>query len=626
MPGNANIVIVAKTSINHLMNKNKGSLQWRIVLICFLLVFTALAVIAVYIIRSTESYQIGSVQDNIEKTISQSGLMESLSSFDDLEEYSERIQQLLESSWPSGMSADIAVVSRAFTIVASSNTYYVGKSASDVFDTDLLVSVLIDGQTGSSDGNSGDLPLKNFCYAITSKVTGKVIGAVYVRNDISSVNNFLVKNRTTLIQASVVALLLTIILAGVLAKSITGPINKVTSTVKKMSKGEATEDIDVKSDDEIGQLASMFNTLRSELDETIQAMSNEKNKLGTILEYMADGLIAVDLKGNIIHINPAAIKMLGILPDTDFSKVNYDMLLGNISKELSLESMKASVVEGNENIVIALEGKIFAVQYDYFKDENGQEVGLIILIQDITQRQKLQDMQIDFVANVSHELKTPLTNIKGYTETLMDGAIEDKELANKFLGIIDSESDRMNRLVKDLLQLSRMDNQQDNLTIRETNVTALVDLVVTKMAISAEQKNQQLNRLYDNSREVRLDIDRDRFEQVMVNLLSNAIKYTQDGGRVDVDIVEEKSYARIIVQDNGIGIGPEALPRIFERFYRVDKARSRAMGGTGLGLAITKHIIEEHGGSIEAESQEGKGTKITITMPLSNKKGIRNID
>jgi len=608
------------------MNKNKGSLQWRIVLICFMLVFTALSVIAVYIVRSTEEYQIGSVQENIEKTISQSGLMESLAIFDDVEADPDTIQQLLESSWPSGMSADIAVVSKGFTIVASSNTYYVGKAASDVFDTDLLVSVMISGQMGSSDGNSGDLPIKNFCYAITSKAAGKIIGAVYVRNDISSVNNFLVKNRTTLIQASIIAIILTIILASILAKSITGPINKVTSTVKKMSKGEATEDIDVKSDDEIGQLASMFNTLRSELDATIQAMSNEKNKLGTILEYMADGLIAIDLNGNIIHVNPAALNMLGILPDTDFTHVGYDMLLGNISKELSLDSIKASVSDGNENLVFELEGKIFAVQYDYFKDENNQNVGIIILIQDITQRQKLQDMQTDFVANVSHELKTPLTNIKGYTETLIDGAIDDKELATKFLGIIDSESDRMNRLVKDLLQLSRMDNQQDNLTIRETNIVSLVDLVVTKMAISAQQKNQQLNSLYDTSKEVRIDIDRDRFEQVMVNLLSNAIKYTQEGGRIDVDIVEEKTNARIIVQDNGIGISAEALPRIFERFYRVDKARSRAMGGTGLGLAITKHIVEEHGGTIEAESQEGKGTKITITMPLSNKKGIRNIE
>lgn len=608
------------------MNKNRGSLHGRIVLICFLLVFVALAVISVYLLRSTEDYQIGAVQENIEKTLSQSGLLENLSGFENVDENAEEIQQLLDSSWPSGLAADISVVSREFSIAASSNLYYVGKPASDIFDTDLIINVLSKGISDISDGHSGNIPIKNFCYGINNKASGKTVGVVYIRADISSINSFLAKNRTTLIQATIVALVLTILLAYVLARSITGPINKVTNTVRKLSQGEATENVDVKSDDEIGQLAFMFNNLRSELDATMLEMTNEKNKLGTILEYMADGLIAIDLSGHIIHINPAALNMLGILPDTDFSKVPYDMVLGNVSKELSLESLKENCREGNENTIFEHSGKIFAVQYDYFKDEEGNNVGIIILIQDITERQKLQDMQTDFVANVSHELKTPLTNIKGYTETLMDGALEDPELAQKFLGIIDSESDRMNRLVKDLLQLSKMDNNQDNLNIKDTNIVTLVDSVVTKIAISAEQKHQQLNRLYNPDADIKVGLDRDRFEQVIVNILSNAIKYTDDGGRVDVDIVPSNTNVRIIVQDNGMGISAEALPRIFERFYRVDKARSRAMGGTGLGLAITKHIVEEHGGSIEAESQEGRGTKISIIMPLANKKGIRNIE
>lgn len=608
------------------MNKNRGSLHGRIVLICFLLVFVALAVISVYLLRSTEDYQIGAVQENIGKTLSQSGLLENLSGFENVDENAEEIQQLLDSSWPSGLAADISVVSREFSIAASSNLYYVGKPASDIFDTDLIINVLSKGISDISDGHSGNIPIKNFCYGINNKASGKTVGVVYIRADISSINSFLAKNRTTLIQATIVALVLTILLAYVLARSITGPINKVTNTVRKLSQGEATENVDVKSDDEIGQLAFMFNNLRSELDATMLEMTNEKNKLGTILEYMADGLIAIDLSGHIIHINPAALNMLGILPDTDFSKVPYDMVLGNVSKELSLESLKENCREGNENTIFEHSGKIFAVQYDYFKDEEGNNVGIIILIQDITERQKLQDMQTDFVANVSHELKTPLTNIKGYTETLMDGALEDPELAQKFLSIIDSESDRMNRLVKDLLQLSKMDNNQDNLNIKDTNIVTLVDSVVTKIAISAEQKHQQLNRLYNPDADIKVGLDRDRFEQVIVNILSNAIKYTDDGGRVDVDIVPSNTNVRIIVQDNGMGISAEALPRIFERFYRVDKARSRAMGGTGLGLAITKHIVEEHGGSIEAESQEGRGTKISIVMPLANKKGIRNIE
>ena len=278
------------------------------------------------------------------------------------------------------------------------------------------------------------------------------------------------------------------------------------------------------------------------------------------------------------------------------------------------------------SFVFEQDGRIFAIRYDRFKDEDAADIGIIIIIQDITERQKLEDMQTDFVANVSHELKTPLTNIKSYTETLLDGAIDDRDTADHFLEIINSEADRMNRLVKDLLQLSRLDNNQDITNIKETNAVMLVDTAVTKIQITAAGKKQQLNKLYDNAKDIRVNVDRDKFEQVILNVLTNAIKYTEEGGRIDVDVFEQAGSCKIIVSDNGIGISAEALPRIFERFYRVDKARSRAMGGTGLGLAITKQIVENHGGTITAESAEGKGTKMIIELPLALRKGVRNIE
>jgi two-component system sensor histidine kinase VicK len=263
----------------------------------------------------------------------------------------------------------------------------------------------------------------------------------------------------------------------------------------------------------------------------------------------------------------------------------------------------------------------YAVRYDRFKDDDGQDVGIIIIMQDITERQKLENMQKDFVANVSHELKTPLTTIKSYTETLLDGALDDKDTAVHFLNIVDMEADRMNRLVKDLLQLSRLDHRQAKWNIKENNIIALINMAVTKVEMTARQKKQQLNRFYDSEDDIRVLIDRDRFEQVMMNILSNAIKYTQNGGRIDVDARVAVSTVIVTVRDNGIGVTETEIPRIFERFYRVDKARSRAMGGTGLGLAITKQIVEEHHGKIEAESNVGNGTKITITLPLAAHQG-----
>ena len=219
-----------------------------------------------------------------------------------------------------------------------------------------------------------------------------------------------------------------------------------------------------------------------------------------------------------------------------------------------------------------------------------------------------------------------LTSIKSYTETLMDGAVDDPEMARSFLGIVDNEADRMNRLVKDLLQLSRLDHRQERMNFLEGNIVALVRQCMVKVSMTAQQKGHQMNALFDERMNIRVLMDKDRMEQVLLNILSNAIKYTPDGGRIDVDIDSDGKEVQIIVSDNGIGISEEELPRIFERFYRVDKARSRSMGGTGLGLAITKQIVEEHQGTITAESTLGNGTKFIITLKVQTHRGTPNID
>jgi len=341
---------------------------------------------------------------------------------------------------------------------------------------------------------------------------------------------------------------------------------------------------------------------------------------------MADGLIAIDLAGNVLHANPAARAILRIGEEQDLTNVPYDSLLGHISPAMKLAAIKENCSEQGCNDTFRYGQTTFAVRYDRFKDDDGKDVGIIIIMQDITERQKLEDMQTDFVANVSHELRTPLTTIKSYTETLLDGTLDDRETAMRFLSIVDSETDRMNRLVRDLLRLSRLDHKQEKWTIKECNILALLNAVITKVDITARQKQLRLNVLYAEGQDIRVLIDRDSFEQVLMNVLSNAIKYTERGGHIDIDAFVKNSLVHICVRDTGIGIPETELPRIFERFYRVEKARSRAMGGTGLGLAITKQIVEEHGGTIEAASKEGEGTTITIKLPLATKRGMRNIE
>ena len=602
-----------------------GSVRWRIVMIYFMLIFIAMTIVSVYLMGSIERYQLNSLKQNIELNISESNLLSSLSRYDNLTVAEEGVQSVLEASWVGTSSQEVSVVGRNMVIVASTNKTLQDKSAAAVLDADILAQALINGQVAQSQTKSDSIEVLSMVFPIETE-NGNVLGAVYVRADLTSINSFMSNSRIIFLRAIILALLVTVVLGFILASSITVPIKDVTRNVQKMSQGDFSEEVSVKSKDEIGQLAEMFNILRAKLDATLGEISNEKNKLETILEFMADGLIAIDLNGYVLHINPAAKEMLDIMPDELLVKATYKEVMGKIAEELPLEKVKENCAEEGGEGVFDHHGRIYAIRYDRFKDEDGVDVGIIIILQDITERQKLEDMQTDFVANVSHELKTPLTNIKSYTETLMDGAISDPEIADNFLGIIDSEADRMNRLVKDLLQLSRLDNSQEIINAKETNVVLLIDMAVTKVELVAKDKGQQLNKLYEKGADIRINADRDRFEQVILNVLSNSIKYTNEGGRIDVDVFEDNGNARIVVQDNGIGISEEALPRIFERFYRVDKARSRAMGGTGLGLAITKQIVEGHGGTITAESQEGKGTKMIIEVPLATRKGVKNIE
>ena len=602
-----------------------SSVRWRIVLIYFMLVFIAMTIVSVFLMDRLEGYQINSLKSNIVSTVSGSNLLNSLGEYDELSEHGEEIRRSFNQSWSGSFSEEISVVGRDLNIYASTNSSLIGRSAGEVFDTGLIAASLMNGEDGESESLTGAIPVKNYCFAVHGK-SGGVTGAVFVRADLTGIRSFISSSRMLFIEAIALALAITIVLGFFFSRSITGPITELTSSVQKMSQGDLSQQIESRSTDEIGQLAEVFDTMRRRLNETMSEMSNEKNKLETILKYMADGLIAVDLSGRIIHINPAACDMLGYSRGEDLTGSAYNDVLGRYGSETEFDHIVESCREEGSQGTFDMDGRIYAMRYDRFKDENGSDIGIIMIIQDITESQQLENMQTDFVANVSHELKTPLTNIKSYTETLLDGALEDRETSKHFLGIIDSEADRMNRLVKDLLQLSRMDNGKTNRNFKESNVIALLSTAVAKMEVAAENKHQQLNVLYDRGADIRAMVDRDSFEQVILNVLSNAIKYTDDGGRIDVDAVEHGNSVRISVKDTGIGIPPEALPRIFERFYRVDKARSRAMGGTGLGLAITKQIVEEHGGTIEAESREDDGTKFIITLPLAARRGIRNID
>lgn len=606
--------------------KRWSSIRWKIVFIYFLLVFIATTIIGVFIMNQLESYYKESTKSNITDTVQEGTLLKTLSSYDNLKNHQEEIQANIV-EWSKGISQEIFVVDDDFTIIASNNENMVLKSAADLLEQSIILTGL-SGDTAERDGiiktQTKNIPVKNMVFPIKGE-SDQINGVLYLREDMSSVYDTIDQSKLIFIRAMVIALVITVVLGFVIARSITVPINDVTEKAEKMAQGDFSQEVSVKSDDEIGRLAEMFNLLRKQLNLTLSEISNEKSKLETILKYMADGLIAVDLTGHIIHANSAAMAMLGITED-DIENRDYDDIIKGHNENLVFEKLRENCKDGGVEDIFFYGGSTFAVRYDRFKDELGEDVGIIMILQDITERQKLENMQMDFVANVSHELKTPLTTIKSYTETLRSGDVDDKELAGSFLEIIETEADRMNRLVKDLLQLSRLDYKQEKWYKKESNLVTLLKSTVTKVELTAKTKNQHLNLIFNDNQKIMVVIDKDGIEQVLLNVLSNAIKYTQEGGRIDIDAFRNGKNAQIIVADNGIGIPDKELSRVFERFFRVDKARSRAMGGTGLGLSISKQIIEEHNGSIEIESKEGRGTKVMINIPLAPIRGKQNIE
>lgn len=409
-----------------------------------------------------------------------------------------------------------------------------------------------------------------------------------------------IQNFYRIIQMSfVIAVIVSLILGIFLARTITHPIVKLMHNARKIASGDFDAVLPVKAEDEIGKLTRSFNFMAVELKKNLSEISSEKNKSETILNNMTDGLIAVNKYGNIIHANQAAKDIIGV-----------STMVGDFNEFSKLYSLELSH-SGTENINIR--NKVIRIRVAPIIDDENREEGKIIVLQDITEQHKLEDMRREFVANVSHELRTPLTSIKSYAETLLEGAIEEKETAIDFLKIINMESDRMTRLVKDLLSLSRLDSNQLQLNMGQIVINDLIKASVEKLKIEA--KNQKIDIKIQAPKEKFFVLgDSDRLEQVLLNILSNAIKYSTAGGKVQLILEKTEEYVIIRIRDTGMGIPEKDLPRIFERFYRVDKARSREQGGTGLGLAIAKEIVEAHQGQISIKSEIGIGTEVTIKL------------
>ncbi len=407
--------------------------------------------------------------------------------------------------------------------------------------------------------------------------------------------------------ATVIAILISLIIAIFLSKYVMYPINKLLESAEEIKKEEpkTTKKTKKKSNN----LENVIDAMTLELKDKLSEVSTQKNQIETILLHMTDGIIAFNMKGDIILINPAAKKFLGIRPeDNTFEDIFGKFELGiNMEKIIYLENWTSTEQR------IQVEDRYVNVFFAPFKDEKERPDGVIAVIQDITEHVKLDNIQKEFVADVSHELKTPITSIMGYADTLLEGGY-DEETKIKFLNVISSESRRMARLVTDLLTLSRYDSNKKKTKKELFDLGELVKKSQEKLAIEIKKKNHDV-KCFVTADVPPVYADKDDIERVVLNILSNSIKYTKDGGEIKIYVgfVYTDAYIKII--DNGYGIPEEDLSRIFERFYRVDKARTRELGGSGLGLSIAKEILDKNGGSIDIKSEVGKGTEVVIRIP-----------
>ncbi|OCA81189.1 cell wall metabolism sensor histidine kinase WalK [Pradoshia sp. D12] len=589
------------------------SIYFKFVLIYVLLILVAMQIIGVYFAQGLEQQLLENFKSSIQErvTILSYSLEKEITETRKVEDPTliEDIKTTLE-GYSSGDITEIRVMDQDSKIIGTSDP-----EKQDIIgsrSTEKLVDrannqgtpqteIRIDSQTGK----------RILLWSEPILSDGQIIGNLYLNTKIENVYSQLKQINTIMAKGTIISLAVTAFLGILLAQTITRPISDMRKQALAMSRGNFSRKVKVYGYDEIGQLAITFNSLTKKLQDAQATTDAEKRKLSSVLTNMTDGVLTTDRRGRVILINDTALSMLKVSRETSLSKPITEVLgLEDTFTFDQLLSEKDSIIlnYSNEKKLLYLRANFSVIQR-----ETGFINGLIVVLHDITEQEKIDEERREFVANVSHELRTPLTTMRSYLEALADGAMEDKELAPRFLNIAQTETERMIRLVNDLLQLSKLDNTDYKLSTTWVDFGRYFHRIIDRFEMS-KSRNVTFKRLIP-SEPIGVEIDEDKITQVLDNIISNALKYSPEGGQVTFKLQVIGQFVEISIRDEGMGIPKENVAKIFERFYRVDKARSRKMGGTGLGLAIAKEMIEAHKGHIWASSEEGKGTTIFFTLP-----------
>lgn len=479
-------------------------------------------------------------------------------------------------------------------------------------ETPNLVAAM-NGQLG--DANTAGSDYADYALPLT---VGDASCIIYLRDTQDELHEINWMLFSIILQALFIGLLIAILLSFFLARAISMPLSRLTEGVQRVAKGDFKDKISVHSADEIGVLTENFNTMSRMLEENLDEINGEREKLETVLSCLKDAVITFGKDGRPLQINRAATDLFAdakreeLTLDYIFSLLHYES--GGIDISLDDES-------GGDVPAVRYKGRVYELYFGNirYRDASSMREGVILVIHDVTQSYELDRSRREFVANASHELRTPLTTIKMVIEALAgDEGVTKNEMNKSFLDMAETESTRMELLIKNLLTLSQLDSKTMNFNVREFDLEESVAYLAKSLAVNASARGHKLT--FDGAYDpVIIRGDKIRIEQILINITSNAIKYTPDGGRISLRLHDLGDRAEITITDNGVGIPEEDIPHLFERFYRVEKARSSDKGGTGLGLAIAKEFAAAHGGDIRVSSIVGKGTTFTVTLPKQGK-------
>ena len=588
------------------------SLHMKLTLILLLLITSLMAVVGAFLTTSVSSFYIETFYQQMDSVFGadQRDFVTDLRSAAAEENGAELIQEMLNTN-----AGSLGIDYRTrnyFVLDGVSGSYLTGSADQASLPREQSANLLTARNAIASGalttvGDESDITADYMDVAvpITGGGNAFIIYILDTKDTVSGLNGQLF---TIIMQALIIGLLIAVLLSFLLSKTMVGPIEKLTAGAERVAAGDFDSELPVESTDEIGILTGAFNEMSGVLQSTLAAVENERDKLDTLFLHMTDGVVAFDHDGHLIHCNPAANDLLRRKVEPDCT---YEELLGDMHPfEEVLALQRPNYVEEELRVGERTLDLYLAPFSDHKKG------GVLIVLHDVTEQHRNEERRKEFVANVSHELRTPLTNVRSYAETLRDGGDIPRDTANSFLDIIITETDRMTHIVQDLLTLSRLDAGNAELVLSRFPFGDAIHSVFQANALNARQHQHQLT--YDPPESLPLIVgDRSRLEQVMMNVIGNAIKYTPDGGHIHITAGSTEDTVWMEVSDDGIGIPEKDRERIFDRFYRVDKARSRESGGTGLGLSIAREIVNRHHGTIALAPHAGQGPTVRLPLPIS---------